>query len=315
MEIVDTETLANKDWSGLMLPAPYSEVLGEPSPNMSVLVWGPKGSGKSTWAMGLSAALLPYVKARSGTVLYVSAEEGAGRTTAERAERLGAADEAFLVSDFRSFGALFDAVEQHNARVVVLDSASVVASGQSKAAAHLMETLRKVGVATIVVSHALKGAHGYKGNSAIGHACYAEIRCFPESDEDTGEVRHLATAEKNRYAGTVGDVAKVPMTEEEILPLKQQAIQHSIRENFGGDARQNPKEIDCTAPQSAQCRAIFASLSENGQAVEASSSGPSGKQSESEEKASEESSSGSGRGGQSGSSLERLENLLGKAID
>jgi hypothetical protein len=275
--------------------------------------------------MGLASALLPYAEAQGGTVLYVSAEEGAGRTTAERAQRLGAVDDHLLISDFRSFGALFNAIEKHNARAVVLDSASVIGSAQSKRAAHLMETLRKVGVAGIIVSHALKGGEGYKGNSAIGHACYAEVHCYPDPDEDTGEVRHLATAEKNRYGPTVGDVTKIPMTEEEILPLTDEALQHSIRENFGSQPRQNP---DCSAPQSEQCRAIFAELDEEGQTIRArsendSSDTPSANGGENQggsqgggphEAGNESSSQSQASEGSQNSPIDRLESLLNEAI-
>lgn len=329
MEIVDTSTLADKEWNGLLLPAPYSEVLGSPDPNATILVWGPKGSGKSTFAMGLASTFLPYAKARNGTVLYVSAEEGAGRTTGERAERLGVADEALLASDFRTYDDLFRAIEQHNARAVVLDSATVISSAQSKDAAHLMEALRQAGVAAIIVSHALKGANGYKGNSAIGHACYAEIKCYTEVDEDTGNVRHLATAEKNRYGPTVGNVVQIPMESDQILPLTDEAIGHSIRENFATGGRSNPREIDCTAPQSAQCKAIFAELSEEGRTIRARSepNGSTGTSSGSENESgggnqsdtsstpiSSDTAQSDGSDGAGSGAIDRLENALNRAL-
>ena len=37
MEVVDAATLSEKEWGGLLLPAPYSELLGEPDPAMTLI--------------------------------------------------------------------------------------------------------------------------------------------------------------------------------------------------------------------------------------------------------------------------------------
>ncbi len=233
MNIVDTHALSQQEFEGLALDEPFLSLLGFIEWTFSMLVWGRAGSGKSTFAMGLARALLPFAKLKGGRVLYVSSEEGPHMTSAMRAGRLGALDEDLLISDFRTIRDLREAILRHDIVFLIVDSVTVVDPSTADAK-DFLQWCRREGIGIALIAHALKSGDGYKGNSRLGHDIYVEVECYQD-----GDGIHRARTIKNRYK-PLAEI-ETPMTGAEIV-------------------RTNP---DCsTSPQSAQCKAIFASLDE-----------------------------------------------------
>lgn len=244
MQITSTHELSQKEFEGLALDEPYLDLLGFVEWAFSILVWGRAGSGKSTFAMGLAKALLPFAKMRGGRVLYVSSEEGPHMTSSMRAARMGALDPDLLISDFGTIQALREAILRYDVQFLIVDSVTVV-DPTTKEARDFLRWLRREGIGVVLVAHALKSGEGYKGNSRLGHDIYVEVECYRENAVDEpatmGEGALMARTIKNRYK---------PLAEIE-TPLSAREI-----------VRTNP---DCsTSPQSDQCKAIFASLDESG---------------------------------------------------
>lgn len=216
--------LQKNDFDLIDLAKPFSDLVGRPEPHATYLVWGPKGGGKSTFAMGFARVLAPIAKADGGAVLYVSAEEGPYYTIQSRSERLGALDANLLVSDFRTVDELKKAIERHRVRFVFIDSASVI----DPASMEMVEFARWChhrGIGLVIIAHAQKGGKEYKGNSMLGHEVYVEIHCFEEEGE------HYAETIKNRYA----ELARIetPMSADEIgktpAPAASKSKRHRAR--------------------------------------------------------------------------------------
>lgn len=275
MEIVGAQDLSEKEFEGLAIARPYLDLLGFIAPDFQAFIWGAKGSGKSTFALGLAVSLLDFAKMKGGRVLYVSSEEGPGRTLSNRAGRLSAHhDNDLLMSDFSSVEALREAVLENDVEFVVVDSITVV-SPRTNEARDLFEWLKRRGVGVALVAHAKKGGEEHKGNSSLAHNCDVVVRCFREWNEAGQALGHYAETTKNRFK-----------------PLE------TIRIPMEGSAMARPNP-DCTSPQSAQCKAIFASLDENGEKQASENASSSGSSSGG---GASSSSSGSSSGGNSSSS-------------
>lgn len=291
MEIVDTDTLSRREFEGLALAEPFLSLLGFIEWAFSMLVWGRAGSGKSTFAMGLAKALLPFAKARGKRVLYVSSEEGPHMTSSMRAARLGALDADLLISDFDTIQSLREAILKHGVQFLIVDSVTVV-DPTTDEAKRFLQWLRKEGIGVALIAHALKSGDSYKGNSRLGHDIYTEVRCYTQERPD-GEEVHVAETVKNRYA-PLAEI-EIPMTAREI-------------------SRTNP---DCsTSPQSQQCKAMFARLQEDGEYVVERAEGESSKKKSSKKKKKKARKKSSGKGSASSEAkafdegLNRIEKML-----
>jgi KaiC/GvpD/RAD55 family RecA-like ATPase len=276
VEIVGAQDLSEKEFEGLAIARPYLDLLGFVAPDFQAFIWGAKGSGKSTFALGLAISLLDFAKMEGGRVLYVSSEEGPGRTLSNRAGRLSAHhDNDLLMSDFSSVEALREAVLENDVEFVVVDSITVV-SPRTNEARDLFEWLKRRGVGVALVAHAKKGGEEHKGNSSLAHNCDVVVRCFHEWNEAGQALGHYAETTKNRFK-----------------PLE------TIRIPMEGSAMARPNP-DCTSPQSAQCKAIFASLDEDGEKRVSNGSGDPSTGSSGSSDSSSSSSTG-GNGGDGGS--------------
>ena len=225
-------------FEGLALDRPYMTLLGFPPAAFQLLIWGQAGSGKSTLALGLARALVPHARDRGQTVLYVSSEEGPERTISSRAERLDARDGRLLISDFDTIEALKAVADVRDVGFIIIDSVTVV-DPTTLEARRFFRWCRAEGVGVALVAQALKGGQDFKGDNRLAHNVDAVVRCW----QDEYGV-HNAETTKNRYR----ELAQIE------IPMHAGAIE---------EIRDNP---DCTiTPQSAQCKAIFASLDESGE--------------------------------------------------
>lgn len=239
---------------GLTLTQPYGQIVGDVWPGFLYLVWGPKGGGKSTFCMGLAKAYVPHAVVQGGTVMYFSGEEGPGPGMQKRALRLGLDADAFsdtfvvVGHHFSGMQELKSTIQQEDAKVLVVDSYSVL-DLYADNITDFLEWCRDRQITVLLIGHAYKDGSDYKGNSMIGHAVDAELKIY--HDEETGE--HLVETRKNRAMDSLPPDRPFPGTTAEIGPAP----------DLDTVMRENP---NCSAsPQSAQCKAIFASLNEQGE--------------------------------------------------
>lgn len=247
MNVVASDELADKEFPEITLREPYGSLTGPIERKAGIYVWGPEGSGKSTFALGLARALVKHALANGGTVLYASREEGPDKKVRDRAQRIGATHPALLISDFSTPDELEDAMDEYGVQFLVIDSVSAL-SLRSKKAQDLIKKIRERGIGLIAVSHA--NAKGQpKGETYLPHMMDVVIHCYAIEGE-RGKV-HVAETTKNRYAELTA--MEIPMTVDQ------------VGEDITMDEaqRENP---DCSeTPQTDQCKAIFARLTESGE--------------------------------------------------
>ncbi len=247
MNVVASDELADKEFPEITLREPYGSLAGPIERKAGIYVWGPEGSGKSTFALGLARALVKHALAAGGTVLYASREEGPDKKVRDRAERIGATHPALLISDFSTPDELEEALDEYGVEFLVIDSVSAL-SLRSKRAQDLIKKIRERGIGLIAVSHA--NAKGQpKGETYLPHMMDVVIHCYPLEGEH-GKI-HVAETTKNRYAELTA--MEIPMTADQV---GEDVTMDRAR-------RENP---DCSeTPQTDQCKAIFARLTESGE--------------------------------------------------
>ncbi len=94
--MISTAELSKKKFTGTVLPDPYGQLLGKIPDNTSGVIWGPKGSGKSTMAVDFAWVMANEI----GKGIYCSSEEGPGPSMQGKINRLGAEHDDLMVIDF-----------------------------------------------------------------------------------------------------------------------------------------------------------------------------------------------------------------------
>ncbi len=182
--LVSAPQLARRRFAGVDLPGVYGRLLGDPPPNVYVLVKGPAGSGKSTFTLGLADAWAGTV----GPSLYVAAEEGISKSLRDRAVRTGADSPGLHFSTFEGFDGVLADAKSIRAGLVVLDSISS-ADPHSRHFAAFAKDAAAAGFALVLVAHETK-AGKHRGSSSLAYDPAVVVR-----------VAHgVAATEKNRHA-------------------------------------------------------------------------------------------------------------------
>ncbi|MGM0587082.1 MAG: LPD1 domain-containing protein [Bacteroidota bacterium] len=181
--MISTTELAQKQFQGITLPDPYGTVLGEIPVNASGVIWGPKGSGKSTFAVDLAFVLAGLL----GKGLYASSEEGAGPSMQGKIKRLKAEHPNLFVDDFNGFDELKAAVKFADIKFIILDSATMSRVKVSELEA-FHNWCKEQPVMFWYVLHATKDG-AYKGNSMLVHLPDIELKV----------AEGFVQSEKNRF--------------------------------------------------------------------------------------------------------------------
>jgi len=213
MSVTRASDLAKRRFKGLKLSKPFSDLLGDIEPRAYLLIWGPAGSGKSTFALALADEL-----ATNGPALYVSAEEGVSKTVRDRINRLEAKHPDLYVAEYLSLEKIKLQVRQTGARFVMLDSISQIDPSSARFAA-LAKEFQHDGIGLAVIAHATKDGKNYKGPTSVGHNPDVIIRVAG------GE----ATTTKNRYAPTPVSI-DVPFTAAALPRNRHRHNPHRIAE-------------------------------------------------------------------------------------
>lgn len=178
---VTAEELRKMKFESLFISGKYGELLGDLEPKFSAIVYGVKGSGKSTFAMDLANDMKNY-----GKVAYMSGEEGISKTLQNKAKLVNL-DSPYL--EFFKVNTLQDIkrslTSEH--KFLIIDSLNMFPDLTPLELSNLRENFNG-GVVTIM--QATKSGQ-YKGDAAYGHDVDIVLKV------ENGIVEN----EKNRYGG------------------------------------------------------------------------------------------------------------------
>lgn len=171
-------------------------------PGQVLLVAGPPGIGKST--LMLQAAQRLAAKAK---VLYVSGEESPGQVSG-RAKRLGLKGEDIYLLAETDLEKILAAVEQHDPRVVILDSIQTVyhpglsggpgSVGQVReCAAELLRSAKAAGRVLFLLGHVTKEG-AVAGPKVLEHL----VDTVLHFDSERRQLLRMLRAQKNRFGPT-----------------------------------------------------------------------------------------------------------------
>ena len=183
--MISAADLAKKKFEGIAVPG-YSGLLGTVPPDVSIVIWGPKGSLKSTMAIDMANQLA----ASLGKGIYCSSEEGSGPSLQNKINRLGATNPNLQISDYDNLEKLKSEIELIRAKFVVIDSISMgyIKPDQFR---RFMEFCKQNNVILIYILHATKEGN-YKGPTEYVHWPDVEIKAMDG----------VAETEKNRFKET-----------------------------------------------------------------------------------------------------------------
>jgi len=183
--MISAADLAKKKFEGIAVPG-YSGLLGTVPPDVSIVIWGPKGSLKSTMAIDMANQLAVSL----GSGIYCSSEEGSGPSLQNKITRLGATNPNLQISDYDNLDKLKSEIELIGAKFVIIDSISMgyIKPNQFR---RFMEFCKQNNVILIYILHATKEGN-YKGPTEYVHWPDVEIKA----------VDGVAETEKNRFKET-----------------------------------------------------------------------------------------------------------------
>jgi len=116
--IMNSEQLINYRYKTLPFTGAFYDLIGEPSHNAHIVVYGLPKSGKSIFSTQLSK----YLAENFGKVLYVSAEEGFSVTLQKKARDFAEGNPNFDFANFRTFEEIQEAMQNRPYMAVVIDS-------------------------------------------------------------------------------------------------------------------------------------------------------------------------------------------------
>ncbi len=143
-------------------------LLGKIACPFMILIWGPRGQGKSTYSLILADELSRHDK----TLYFTSEEKIVDGRIKERCFRMGIFNSRLEFKD-GLFPDLQELVGTGEFKYIVIDSINMVGAKEDEVV-KLIQANPKISF--IVIAHASKDGKMYKGNSLLGHMCDTEIK-------------------------------------------------------------------------------------------------------------------------------------------
>jgi hypothetical protein len=182
------------------------------------MVAGREGQGKSMLALALASAIghgasIAGLDCQAGTVVYVDAENGE-REAHRRVRGLGVKPGTLTYVEAQGFNLaqhitlLEDLVAEHKPSVLILDSLRSLAPGldendskQAEAAVRPVSRLAQThGIPVLLLHHAGKGGHEYRGSTAIGAAVELGFTLSRHDEDPDKRTRRKLACWKSRPA-------------------------------------------------------------------------------------------------------------------
>jgi hypothetical protein len=182
------------------------------------MVAGREGQGKSMLALALASAIghgasIAGLDCQAGTVVYVDAENGE-REAHRRVRGLGVKAGTLTYVEAQGFNLaqhitlLEDLVAEHKPSVLILDSLRSLAPGldendskQAEAAVRPVSRLAQTqGIPVLLLHHAGKGGHEYRGSTAIGAAVELGFTLSRHDEDPDKRTRRKLACWKSRPA-------------------------------------------------------------------------------------------------------------------
>ena len=187
-------------------------------PGSVVLIGGDPGAGKSTLLLQVATSLGRGSKTQGEAALYVSGEESM-QQLAQRARRLGLAQDSLQVASETSVERIETLVTREAPRLVVVDSIQVMhvetavslpgsVTQVRESAARLTRLAKQTDTTVVLVGHVTK-----EGNLAGPKVLEHMIDCFMMFDAPAGSRYRTLRGQKNRF-GAVNELGVFAMTEE-----------------------------------------------------------------------------------------------------
>lgn len=153
--IVSLSEIKEKEFEVYEFTEPYLNLIGKPSKNFLMLVWGESGHGKSTWSMDFAN----YLASNFGKLLYNSSEEGISYSLKNKLLKYD--NENFDLSECKTYSELKKAIKNYD--FIVVDSLNDMNLTEED-----FEKLIKSGKSIIFIMQATKGGN-FKGSSKFAH--------------------------------------------------------------------------------------------------------------------------------------------------
>jgi len=116
--IMNSEELINYKYQTLPFTGRFKKLIGEPSHNAHIVVYGLPKNGKSIF----STQFAKYLSENFGKVLYISAEEGFSVTLQKKARDFAQGNPNFDFANFRTFEEMQEALAAQPHMAVIIDS-------------------------------------------------------------------------------------------------------------------------------------------------------------------------------------------------
>lgn len=203
---VTAEELRKMKFKTLYIVGKYSELLGDVSPKFSALVYGSKGSGKSTFCIDLANDLKNY-----GKVLYISAEEGIGQTLKNKV-RLNDVDSPYLQFDTARTANEIQSKVLVDDKFLIIDSVTMFPDLTPQKLKQIKDNFNG---SVIVIMQATKDGK-YKGDASFGHDVDIVLKV------ENGSVRN----EKNRFSGFGNSIEIFKNQQRKIVNMSTQKYGH-----------------------------------------------------------------------------------------
>ena len=169
VEVINSSDIVSKKFDTLKFTGKWKTLIGEPSPNFSMMIYGPPKCKKSTLAIEFAK----YLAANHGKVLYAAFEEGIGETLRDKIVRLNAIHKNLIFSN-----GLPDNLSEY--RFIFVDSVNRAKLSYE----NLLELKRKCPDAAFVYILQVTKDGNYRGSQEIEHEVDVIIHC------DENQVAH-----------------------------------------------------------------------------------------------------------------------------
>ena len=189
-KIIPVSEIRDMEFDLHQFKEPYKNVFGHTAKSFLAMLYGSKGSGKSTFALEFADY---FARNDFGTVLYFPLEEGASVTFQQKIKRNDITDKMDI-----SINDNWEQIKKqsHNYSLVVIDSTVGLSAVEIKDITFYRQMYN---TSFLLIFQATKDGEAYKGASNIQHDCDIVL----EAKE--GEI----IVEKNRYADIVGNTYKI----------------------------------------------------------------------------------------------------------